>query len=211
VSTEGCFITLEGVEGAGKSSAIAILEDWISSRGIALLTTREPGGTRLGEAVRELLLSHRHTGMCVEAELLLIFAARAEHLQQRIEPALRAGDWVLCDRFTDATYAYQGGGRGLARARLEVLEHWVQGARRPDHTILLDVPVDLGLARAGKRSSPDRFERETAAFFERVRQAYLSIARREPQRVHVVDASRPREAVNANLIQIMERIFQWMR
>ena len=206
MSTEGCFITLEGIEGAGKSSAIATLEDWITSRGIALLTTREPGGTQLGEAVRELLLSHRHTGMCVEAELLLVFAARAEHLQRRIEPALRAGNWVLCDRFTDATYAYQGGGRGLDRARLEILERWVQGTRRPDHTLLLDVPVELGLARAGQRSSPDRFERETAAFFERVRQAYLAIARREPQRVHVIDASRPREAVSARLLEIMERI-----
>jgi dTMP kinase len=144
--------------------------------------------------------------MCDEAELLLMFAARAEHLRRRIEPALRAGQWVLCDRFTDATYAYQGGGRGLARARVEVLELWVQGARRPDHTFLLDVPVELGLTRAGKRSSPDRFERETLAFFERVRQAYLEIARLEPQRVHLVDASRPMGAVNARLLEIMEGI-----
>lgn len=206
MSNAGCFITLEGIEGAGKSSAIKTLEEWIRSRGIALLTTREPGGTELGEAVRELLLSHRHTGMCDEAELLLMFAARAEHLHRQIEPALCAGQWVLCDRFTDATYAYQGGGRRSDWARIQTLERWVQGTRRPDHTFLLDVPVELGLARAVKRSSPDRFERETLAFFERVRQAYLEIAKREPQRVHWVDASRPMEAVNASLLKIMEGI-----
>lgn len=208
MSTEGRFITLEGIEGAGKSTALAILEEWIKSRGIALLTTREPGGTELGEALREMLLSHRHIGMCDAAELLLMFAARAEHLQRRIEPALRAGHWVLCDRFTDATYAYQGGGRGLDWARIEALENWVQGKRRPDRTILLDVPVELGLARAGQRSAPDRFERETVAFFERVRQAYLDIARRAPQRVLIVDASCSQQAVKMHLLEILEGIYR---
>lgn len=191
----GRFITLEGVEGAGKTTALARVEATLAAAGIDLVVTREPGGTPLGEDLRELLLGHRHTGMSDDAELLLMFAARAEHLHQVIEPALAAGRWVLCDRFTDATYAYQGGGRSIDSERIRVLEDWVQGTRRPDLTLLLDLPVSTGLARAGQRSEPDRFESEQQAFFEQVRQAYLAIAEREPTRVKVIDAAMSLEVV----------------
>ncbi|MCB1724049.1 MAG: dTMP kinase [Gammaproteobacteria bacterium] len=189
------FITVEGIEGAGKSSCLAVIEALIRRRGHDLLVTREPGGTPLGEELRALLLGHRADGMSDDAELLLMFAARAEHLYRRIEPALAAGQWVLCDRFTDATYAYQGYGRGIDLARIATLETWVQGGRKPDLTLLLDLPVEQGLSRAGKRSAPDRFEREQTAFFERVRAGYLALAERSPQRYRVIDASRPLEPV----------------
>lgn len=186
----GRFITIEGIEGAGKTTCVEVIRDFFAHQGVSLLVTREPGGTALGEELRELLLGHRTDGMSADAELLLMFAARAEHLRRRIEPALTDGQWVLCDRFTDATYAYQGGGRGLDRARIAVLEDWVQGTMRPDLTLLMDIPVVQGLARAGQRSAPDRFESEAAVFFERVRAAYLAIAADAPERVKVIDASR---------------------
>jgi dTMP kinase len=189
--TTGRFITVEGIEGAGKSSCMGLLKSAIEAAGLTLLTTREPGGTPLGETLRELLLGQRHDGMADDTELLLMFAARAEHLHAKILPALQAGHWVLCDRFTDATFAYQGFGRGISRERIRVLERWVQRDRRPDLTLLLDVPVAVGLDRAGKRSAPDRFERETLAFFERVRKGYLEMADAEPARFRVIDASRP--------------------
>ncbi len=185
------FITVEGVEGAGKTTCLGLIEQQIHARKLELLVTREPGGTPLGEDLRGLLLGHQHTGMADETELLLMFAARAEHLKARIEPALAKGIWVLCDRFTDATYAYQGYGREIPLERISVLEDWVQGHRRPDLTLLLDLPVETGLERAGKRSSPDRFERQALAFFERVRQGYLSLAATHAQRYRVIDASRP--------------------
>ena len=196
---QGAFITIEGVEGAGKSTCMQVVAEQIEAQDIALLQTREPGGTELGEDLRELLLGHRHTGMADDTELLLMFAARAEHIQRKILPALQAGQWVLCDRFTDATYAYQGAGRGIPAQRIEVLENWVQGALRPDLTIVMDLPVAQGLERAGKRSAPDRFESEALAFFERVRQGYLDIAQRDPQRVRVVDASRDLEQVSRSI------------
>jgi dTMP kinase len=191
MSSPPCFITVEGVEGAGKTSCLGHIEARIRSRGLPLLVTREPGGTPLGEDLRALLLGHGHSSMAQDTELLLMFAARAEHLAARIEPALASGSWVLCDRFTDATYAYQGYGRGIDLARIAALEDWVQGVRRPDLTLLLDLPVELGLQRAGKRSTPDRFERETLAFFERVRNGYLDLAAATPERYRVIDASLP--------------------
>lgn len=200
----GRFVTVEGIEGAGKTSCLAFLRSRLEAAGKRVVQTREPGGTPLGEEVRDLLLGHRADGMTDDAELLLVFAARAEHVARVIRPALAAGDWVLCDRFTDATYAYQGGGRGVERERIAVLEHWVQGNLRPDLTIVLDVPVDIGLARAGARSAPDRFEREQAVFHAAVRGAYLRIAAHEPERVRLVDAARPLETVQASLAQVID-------
>lgn len=200
----GCFITVEGIEGAGKTTCLTLLEQRIRAGGHRLLVTREPGGTPLGEDLRGLLLGHRHDGMADDTELLLMFAARAEHLHARIEPALAAGSWVLCDRFTDATYAYQGYGRGIDVQRIAALEDWVQGSRRPDLTLLLDLPVEVGLERAGKRSAPDRFERQTLAFFERVRHGYLSLAQASPARFRVIDAAQPLEAVNARVEALID-------
>lgn len=194
----GLFITLEGGEGAGKSSSLDFVRDWLRQRGQDVMVTREPGGTPLGEQIRDLLL-HGRDGMSPDAELLLMFAARAEHIHQVIRPALERGTSVVCDRFTDATYAYQGAGRGIAGERIAVLENWVQQGLRPNLTLLLDLPVAQGLARAGSRSTPDRFEREQQAFFERVRHGYLEAAAREPGRIRVIDASRDMAAVQEQL------------
>ncbi len=199
----GNFITFEGIEGAGKSSNISYAGTLLKNSGKPLLLTREPGGTPLGETLRELLLGHQHEGISFKAELLLMFAARAQHLESKILPALERGEWVICDRFTDATYAYQGGGRKLDTAVISVLETLVQGERRPDLTILLDLPVAMGLERAGKRSAPDRFEKEKLDFFEHVRAAYLHIAEREPQRVKVVDASKTLQQVQQQIKSIL--------
>jgi dTMP kinase len=195
----GRFITFEGIEGAGKSCNISHAGMLLKNSAKPVMLTREPGGTPLGESLRELLLGHKHDDISSTAELLLMFAARAQHLQSKILPALERGEWVICDRFTDATYAYQGGGRNLDTATIAALESLVQGERRPDLTILLDLPVSMGLERAGNRSAPDRFEREKHDFFERVRSAYLQIAERDPQRVKVVDASLPLEQVQQQI------------
>lgn len=203
----GRFITLEGGEGAGKTTQLPFMRDYLEQTGGRVVVTREPGGTVLGEEIRGLLLSHRHDGMTLAAETLLMFAARAEHLERVIRPALAEGHWVLCDRFTDATYAYQGGGRGLALERIAVLEDWVQGALRPDLTLLFDLPVTVGLARAGKRSAADRFEREEVAFFERVRAAYLERASQHPDRYRVVNADRPVEAVR---VEVESLLVDWL-
>ncbi len=211
MSMPGRFITLEGVEGAGKSTALERVRELLEGTGLDVVVTREPGGTALGEDLRTLLLGHKHTGMADDTELLLMFAARAEHLHQVIEPALAAGRWVLCDRFTDATYAYQGGGRGLARERIAQLETWVQGTRCPDLTLLLDLPVAVGLERAGKRSAPDRFESEQQVFFERVRQAYLTIARNASARVKVIDAGRDLGEVGAAIAAEVEAFLERVR
>ena len=202
------FITVEGIEGAGKSTCLRLLEERIRAHGHELLVTREPGGTALGEALRELLLGHKHDGMGEDSELLLMFAARAEHLHARIEPALAHGEWVLCDRFTDATYAYQGYGRGIDMTRIATLESWVQGERRPDLTLLLDLPVELGLQRAGKRSEPDRFERQAIDFFERVRSGYLSLADAHPERYRVLDASQSLDRVSEQLSIVIEAFLE---
>jgi len=203
---QGKFITVEGSEGVGKSSNLAYIEDYFSNAGINIVRTREPGGTPLGEAIRELLLDARQKAMSDDTELLLMFAARAQHLAEVIRPALAAGQWVLCDRFTDATYAYQGGGRGVPMERIRVLEEWVQGELRPDHTLLLDMPVAAGLKRAGARSEPDRFEQEQHAFFERVREAYLARAQAEPGRIHVIDASPALDKVQAQIATVLQQI-----
>lgn len=199
----GCFITVEGSEGAGKTTQLAFMRAYLERTGRTVTLTREPGGTALGEEIRALLLGHRHDGMALATETLLMFAARAEHLERVIRPALAAGHWVLCDRFTDATYAYQGGGRGLSPERIAILEDWVQGALRPDLTLLFDLPSTVGLARAGRRGGADRFEREELAFFERVRTTYLERASRCPDRYRVVDAARPVEAVRAEVETIL--------
>lgn len=195
----GRFITVEGGEGAGKSSNLAFIRDLLEQSGIEVVFTREPGGTALGEDIRDLLLGHKHTGMASDTELLLMFAARAEHLARLIMPALNQGKWVLCDRFTDASYAYQGGGRGIDINRIKQLEEWVQKGMVPDLTLLLDLPVQTGLDRAGQRSEPDRFEVEQNAFFERVRASYLQLAEQNPERFRIIDASVP-------LLQVQEQI-----
>ena len=199
----GKFITVEGGEGAGKSSNLAFIQTLLEKAGKEVVFTREPGGTQLGEELRELLLGHKHTGMSDDTELMLMFAARAEHLHQKILPALEQGKWVLCDRFTDATYAYQGGGRQIDIHRIAQLENWVQGELRPDLTLLLDLPVETGLARAKSRSEPDRFESEKIQFFEKVRNAYLEIAQRQPDRVKVIDASQSLENVQKQIESVM--------
>lgn len=185
---QGRFITVEGVEGSGKSSQMDFIREHLEERGKAVLATREPGGTLLGESVRALLLDPGNHAMTPDAELLLVFAARAEHLGQTIKPALERGVWVVCDRFTDATYAYQGGGRGIPAERIAAIEHWVQGDLRPDLILILDLPVTVGLARAADRGPKDRFEQERTAFFQRVRQTYLTRARADPARYRVIDA-----------------------
>lgn len=191
------FITLEGGEGAGKSTCLAFIRDYFVQKNIPLLFTREPGGTPLAEEIRELLLQNRDEKVASDAELLLIFAARAQHVQQKISPALARGEYVLSDRFTDATYAYQGGGRGLSAQRIAQLEQWVLGDLRPDLTLLLDLPVAQGMARAQARSEKDRFESEQHDFFERVRSSYRQRAQHEPQRFRVIDASQPLADVHA--------------
>jgi len=201
----GLFITLEGGEGAGKSTSLAFVREFLEQAGKHVVVTREPGGTPLGEKIRELLL-HGREGMQVDTELLLMFAARAEHMAQIIRPALAEGAFVVCDRFTDATYAYQGGGRGVPEARIRALEDWAQQGLRPDLTLLLDIPVKQGLGRAGQRSVPDRFEREKNDFFERVRNRYLADAASEPQRIRVIDASGDIPAVQAQLRKVLEEI-----
>jgi dTMP kinase len=202
----GRFITVEGVEGAGKSTCIGYIRDTLTNTGKKVLVTREPGGTALSEEIRDLLLAHRQEGVAVETETLLMFAARAEHLARVIRPALASGQWVLCDRFTEATYAYQGGGRGLPRERIEILEQWLQGELRPDLVLLLDIPVRLGLERAAQRSARDRFESEDPAFFERVRAAYLDQAHRNPQRFRIIDASRELAQVQHHIKQALDEL-----
>ncbi len=203
----GRFITVEGIEGVGKTTNLNFIRDYLNAQGKDVLLTREPGGTALGENIRELLLSHKHDGMAGDTELLMMFSARAEHLDKIIRPSIAKGRWVLCDRFTDATYAYQGGGRGIAIERIRQLEQWVQGDLRPDLTILLDAPVDMALARAGKRSAPDRFEKEKYDFFERVRTTYHDLARKEPERYVVVDASCDLSTVQRVLLMELEEHF----
>lgn len=204
----GVFITVEGIEGVGKTTNMAFVQNFLQSHGVELTVTREPGGTPLAEKVRALLLDHSDEVLNEDAELLLVFAARAQHLSQLIKPALEKGNWVLSDRFTDATYAYQGGGRGLSINMISQLEQSVQGDLRPDLTLLLDVPVDVGLARAGQRGELDRFEREKRAFFENVREAYLSRAAAEPARFAIIDASQTLEKVQADIAAALTPFLQ---
>jgi len=196
----GQVITLEGGEGVGKSTNLAAITGWLNEQGIDTLVTREPGGTPLAEQLRELLLAPRDEPIAEATELLLMFAARAQHIAGVIEPALAAGRWVVCDRFTDATRAYQGGGRGLSAEMIDTLAELVQGGLQPDLTVLLDLPVEQGLARAGQRGALDRFELENLAFFQRVRDSYLQLASAEPARFAVVDASRSLAAVGQSVV-----------
>ena len=202
----GLFITVEGVEGVGKSTNMAFLEKRLRERGVDLVVTREPGGTPLGEDLRQVLLTPRDETVAPLAELLMIFAARAQHLELVIQPALAAGRWVLCDRFTDATYAYQSGGRGLEASLVRSLEHLVQGDLRPDYTLLLDAPPEVGLARLAQRGAADRFEREALAFFQRVRDTYLRLARESSGRYHIVDAAQSLPEVEAQLQSICDEL-----
>lgn len=197
--TQGRFITVEGGEGVGKSSNIEFIRDFLEERGKRVIVTREPGGTPLAERIRDLLLDARQSRMRDQTELLLVFAARAQHLDELIRPALEAGTWVVCDRFTDATYAYQGGGRGMDVNQIAALEQWVQGELRPDLTVILDLDVQEGLRRAGNRSAPDRFEQEERRFFERVRATYLQRAAAAPERYAIVDAAPALEQVQRQI------------
>ncbi|MCO7568549.1 MULTISPECIES: dTMP kinase [Pseudomonas chlororaphis group] len=205
----GLFITLEGPEGAGKSTNREYLAERLRAAGIEVVLTREPGGTPLAERIREVLLTPGEEVMNADTELLLVFAARAQHLATVIRPALARGAVVLCDRFTDSTYAYQGAGRGLSLERIEALESFVQGELRPDLTLVFDLPVDVGLARASARGRLDRFEQEGQAFFQKVRQAYLTRAAAAPQRYCLVDAAQPlarvQQSLDALLPQLLER------
>ena len=191
----GTFITFEGGEGAGKSTVVGQAADWFARQGREVLVTREPGGTDLAELIRDIMLHSDHEKLCATAELLLVFAARAQHLEERIRPALAAGKLVLCDRFTDATWAYQGGGRGMSADLIGTLELAVHGDLQPDLTILLDVPVSVGFERIAGRGKADRIEQESAGFFERVRQAYLQRAAAHPDRFLVIDATQPQPQV----------------
>lgn len=203
------FITVEGIEGVGKSTHMAFIQQWLEARGVKVEISREPGGTPLAEQIRDLLLSPRTENMPEMAELLMMFAARSVHLENRIRPALEQGRWLLCDRFTDATFAYQGAGRGMDIARIAELEETVQGNLRPHMTLLLDAPVEIGLGRARARGEADRFEQEAVEFFRRVRNGYLARAEADPDRVKVVDASGSLEQVQAELVIVLEKA--WAR
>lgn len=207
-SQRGVFITLEGGEGVGKSTNLAHVAELVQAAGHAVVVTREPGGTPLAERIRELLLQRAGEGVAETTELLLIFAARAQHLARVIRPALAQGKWVVCDRFTDATYAYQGGGRGLDVDTIDQLRQLVQRDLEPDLTLLLDAPVEVGQGRARARGALDRFESEQDAFFERVRQAYLAQAARHPQRFRVIDAAQPLAAVQAQLLRELQPLLR---
>lgn len=199
----GKFITLEGMDGAGKSSHIAAILETLQDKGVEVVATREPGGTSLGERLRELLL---HEAMHAETETLLMFAARREHIAQVIAPALARGAWVVSDRFTDASFAYQCGGRGVDQTKMEQLEHWVQQGLQPDLTLLFDVPVEVSVARLAAARTPDKFERESAEFFHKIREGYLSRAKAHPTRFRVIDGNRPLETVRAEVIAILQAL-----
>ena len=199
----GRFITFEGTEGAGKSTKIEAAAERLRQRGKTVCITREPGGTPLAERIRDLLLARSEEPLAPGTELLLIFAARAQHLERVIRPALAAGDWVLCDRFTDATYAYQGAGRGIALSHIAQLEQLVQGDVRPDRVLLLDAPAEVGLARAEQRGTLDRFESERHSFFQRARAVYLDRAAAAPERYAVIDAAQPLSVVQAAIAQTL--------
>ena len=207
----GLFITLEGPEGAGKSTNREYLAARLREAGIDVVLTREPGGTPLAERIRELLLTPSEDAMCADTELLLVFAARAQHLAEVIRPALARGAVVLCDRFTDATYAYQGGGRGLSHARIAALEAFVQGDLRPDLTLVFDLPIEVGMARACARGRLDRFEQEGRTFFDAVRSTYLQRAEAAPQRYRLIDAAQTLEQVQLQLDSLLPQLLGMYR
>ena len=201
----GFFLTIEGCEGAGKSTAVNLIKEWMSEKGIEFTETREPGGTRVAEDIRSILLSHHGEALSDTTELLLMFAARSQNLFHNIEPGMKANKVVICDRFTDATYAYQGGGRGLDQQQIATLENLVQGERRPDMTLLMDVDPEVGMARARGRGELDRIEQEKMDFFERVRDEYLNRSRMFPQQYEVINAGDSLENVKQQILSVLER------
>lgn len=201
---QGVFITLEGVEGAGKSTLMAYVTEYFAEKGREVIQTREPGGTKTGEQIRAILLDSDNETLTDNTELLLMFAARMQHIDEVIKPALSSGQVVICDRFTDATYAYQGAGRGLDITRIEALENWVQQGLKPDITLLFDLDVETGLRRANQRSDADRFEQEEIGFFERIRSCYLERAENEAKRFRIIDASQLFEDVKQQIKAILE-------
>lgn len=203
IEVPGKFITFEGIDGAGKSTHIGFVADFLAARGKTVVSSREPGGTPLGEKLRELVL---HEKMHLETEALVMFASRREHLAQVIEPALARGDWVLSDRFTDASFAYQSGGRGLSREKLEALEHWVHPALQPDLTLLFDVPLEVARERLDATRTLDKFEREQADFFEKCRNEYLRRAAQFPERIVVVDSTQSIAAIQVRLAEVLEKL-----
>lgn len=202
--SRGLFITAEGIEGAGKSTAVRFMQQLLQEEEIPHIVTREPGGTEIAEEIRRVLLAHHQEEMAADTELLLMFASRAQHLSRVILPALHNKQWVLCDRFTDATYAYQGGGRGISIERIAQLEQWVLKGLRPDKTFILDVPVGLGMKRIARRKNIDRIERERIDFFERVRETYLQRAAERPDNYLIIDASRPKHIVQEHIRSIFD-------
>lgn len=200
----GKFITLEGSEGVGKTTSLNYIKEFIESKGHKVLVTREPGGTPLAEDLRATLLANRQEVVEPEAELLMMFAARAQHVKQIIKPALENGDWVLCDRFVDASYAYQGGGRGLSFSRINEIEQWTLQGFAPDLTLLLDMSVDEGMARTRQRGTPDRFETEKTEFYQRIREAYLQRASQFSERIHIVDAAPEIEKVQLSIKALLQ-------
>ena len=206
--SRGLFISFEGIEGAGKSTQITAFIDELERHGIDVVRTREPGGTPTAERIRRILKDHADESMPPVAELLLMFAARAINTENTIRPALEAGQWVVADRFTDSTRAYQGGGRGEPMERIDTVADWVHGDANPDLTVLLDVPAEVGIARAGARGDADRFEVETLAFFERVRSCYLQLAANEPERFVVVDAADDLKVVKGQVRQIARAVIK---
>ena len=201
---KGLFITLEGIEGAGKSTVVDFIEDFLTKEGHDIIKTREPGGTVIGEQIREILLKNENHTLTYDAELLLVFSARAQHIQEVILPALSSGKIILCDRFTDASYAYQGGGRGIDASRISLLEKWVQGDLRPNLTLLFDLDVSIGMQRTKKRSDTDRFEREEIIFFEKIRNTYLERAQKEPQRFRIINSASSLENVKEQIVSILK-------
>ena len=201
---KGLFITLEGIEGAGKSTVVDFIEDFLTKEGHDVIKTREPGGTVIGEQIRKILLRNENYTLTYDTELLLVFSARAQHIQEVILPALSLGKIILCDRFTDASYAYQGGGRGIDASRINLLEKWVQGDLRPNLTLLFDLDVSIGMQRTKKRSDADRFEREEINFFEKIRNTYLERAKNEPQRFRIINSALSLENVKEQIVTILK-------
>lgn len=203
----GKFISIEGIEGAGKSTQLAFIENYLKQQGINVIVTREPGGTALGEQVRELLLTPREEGMAVDTELLLMFAARAEHIEQIIKPAIQRGDWVISDRFVDATFAYQGGGRGISIERIKQISDWTLKGLNTDITFLFDLPVELGQQRViSRKGDIDRFEQEKTDFFQKIRDCYLRRSQQEPNRIKVIDASKNISDIELQLTTILAKL-----
>lgn len=201
---KGIFITLEGIDGVGKTTHANLVADFFRQKGKDVVLTREPGGTKIGESIRNLLLIKDDEELCPDTELLLMFAARAQHLLEVIKPAFKENKLVICDRFIDASYAYQGGGRGISPSRINVLENLIVPDLTPDLTVLLDAPIEIALERAGQRDSGDRFEAETSHFFQSIRDAYLKLAESKSGRISVVDASRDIDTVQNDIVKLLE-------